>query len=391
MKRPVLRFPEDVRKLLARIYRNHHREWLAGTGTWPLVTPLGCPTEADAQLDRDAVRDWVLAWHQLRNPGILVWRERRWPALGLQSLPEKLVLDDAQSVAAWAGEEERWKRARIRYEQTASRWPGLAARLPRHFDVLADYSDPDLLRLETLLSWIRDNPRSNLYPRQIPLAGMDTKWLETRTSLVADLVTALQLDDVEGSGFHQRCGLKEAPQIVRVRLLDQKLRDHIGGLGDVAAPIGEIAALRLPISRVYIVENVQTGLCFGENPRSIVFMGLGYGVSALGGLPWLAGAECVYWGDLDTHGFAILSRLRACLPNAVSALMDESTLLKNKSLWGEEEKQVSAPELPFLTAEEQTVYRALKQQRWGLNVRLEQERIAWDEAWRVLRTATSRT
>lgn len=99
----------------------------------------------------------------------------------------------------------------------------------------------------------------------------------------------------------------------------------------------------------------------------------------------MAGAECVYWGDLDTHGFAILSRLRACLPNVVSALMDEATLLKNRSLWGDEEKQVSAPELPFLTAEEQTVYRGLKQHRWGLNVRLEQERIAWDEAWRVLR------
>lgn len=384
-----MRFPEDVRKIFARSYRSHHREWLAGAGTWPLVTPLGCPTEGEAQLDRDAVRDWVLAWRGLQHPGNVVWRDRHWPALGLQNLPDKLVLDSAQSVAAWIGEEGRWKRARLRYDQTASRWPALAVRLPRYFDVLADYSDPDLFRLETLLSWIQDNPRSNLYPRQIPLAGMDTKWLETRTSLVADLIGALQLVDAEGCGFHDRCGLKEAPQIVRVRLLDQTLRDHVGGLGDVAAPIGQIAALRLPISRVYIVENVQTGLCFGESPGSIVFMGLGYGVSALAGLPWLAGAECVYWGDVDTHGFAILNRLRASLPNAVSALMDESTLLRNRSLWGEEEKQVSATELPLLTAEEQTVYRRLKQQHWGLNVRLEQERIAWDEAWRVLRPLIS--
>ena len=381
----MLRFPEDVRKILARSYRSHHREWLAGAGTWPLVTSLGCPTEGEAQLNRDAVRDWVLAWRELQHPGTLVWRERRWPALGVQSLPEKLVLDDAQSVAAWIGEEERWKLARLRYEQTASRWPGLAARLPRYFDILADYSAPDLVRLETLLAWIQDNPRSDLYPRQIPLAGMDTKWLETRMSLVTDLIAALQPDDAEGGSFYQRCGLKQAPQIVRVRLLDQTLRNHVGGLGDIAAPIGEIAALRLPISRVYIVENVQTGLCFGDSPDSIVFMGLGYGVSALGGLSWLARAKCIYWGDLDTHGFAILSRLRACLPDAASVLMDEATLLKNRSLWGEEEKQVSASELPFLTAEEQTVYQGLKRQRWGLNVRLEQERIAWDEAWSVLR------
>lgn len=379
-----MRFPEDVRKLFARRYRNHHREWLTGAGTWPLVTPLGCPTEVEAQSQGDAVRHWVLAWRGLHDPGKLVWSERRWPALGPQSLPEKLVLDEVQSLAAWIGEEERWNRARIRYGQTVSRWPALASRLPRYFDALADYSGQDMLRLEALLSWIEANPRSNLYPRQIPLAGMDTKWLEARTLLVADLVAALQSDDAGGTGFHQRCGLKEAPHIVRLRLLDQSLRERVGGLGDIAAPIGEIAFLRLPVSRVYIVENVQTGLCFGDRPGSMVFMGLGYGVSALGRVPWLAGAECIYWGDLDTHGFAILNRVRACLPNAVSALMDELTLLRHRDLWVEEKDQHSAAHLPLLTAAEQTVYQGLKQHRWGVNVRLEQERIAWNEAWQVI-------
>jgi hypothetical protein len=379
-----LRFPEDVRRVFGRRYRNQHREWLAGGGVWPLVTPLGCPTEAEAQSQRDAVRDWVLSWRRLQGPGKLVWGERRWPALGPQSLPEKLVLDDVQSLAAWIGEEERWKQARRRYEQIVSRRAALAFRLPRHFDALADYSEPDLARLEAVLSWIEDNPSSNLYPRQIPLAGMDTKWLEARGALVADLVAAVQGGEAGITGFHQRCGLKEAPHIVRLRILDQALRDRVGGLGDIAAPVGEMAALRLPVARAYIVENAQTGLCFGDLPGSVVFMGLGYGVTALGRLPWLAGARCIYWGDLDTHGFAILSSLRACLPHAVSALMDESTLLRNRALWAEEKDQYSAADLPLLTATERTVYQGLKQHRWGVNVRLEQERIAWNEAWQVL-------
>ncbi|NOR71388.1 MAG: hypothetical protein GQ532_17115, partial [Methylomarinum sp.] len=33
-----------------------------------------------------------------------------------------------------------------------------------------------------------------------------------------------------------------------------------------------------------------------------------------------------YWGDLDTHGFAILSRLRHYYPQVKSILMDEKTL-----------------------------------------------------------------
>jgi len=65
--------------------------------------------------------------------------------------------------------------------------------------------------------------------------------------------------------------------------------------------------------------------------------------------------------------------------------MDEETLLSNKDLWGEEREQHSAESLPLLSIPELTVYQALKQNRWGQYVRLEQERIAWDTAWNALR------
>ena len=47
----------------------------------------------------------------------------------------------------------------------------------------------------------------------------------------------------------------------------------------------------------------------------------------------------------------------------------------------------SAPTLTLLTEQEQQLYRDLKQQRWGQNVRLEQERIDWATAWSVLQRA----
>ena len=380
----ALRFPEDVRAALARTWRNHHQEWLADGGTWPLEMPLGSPHEAEAQSQLDGVRQWVATWQSWRGPGTLEWCERRWRTLGVQNLPERLVLEDAGSVAVWIGEEQRWERARAGYRQMVGHWPALAQRLPRYFDALAVISEPDLVRLEKLLAWIDANPRSGLYPRQIPLAGMDTKWLEARAPMVADLVATLRADDAAGLGFYERCGLKPAPRVVRVRLLDQVLRERAGGLGDIAAPVEELAALRLPVARAYIVENVQTGLCFGDVPGAVVFLGLGYGVTSLARVPWVAAAECIYWGDLDTHGFAILSGARASLPGVTSMLMDEATLLRNRELWVEEREQYHLPELPFLTGGEQCVYQGLKQQRWGVNVRLEQERIAWDEAWQAI-------
>jgi hypothetical protein len=153
---------------------------------------------------------------------------------------------------------------------------------------------------------------------------------------------------------------------------------------DVSLPADELATLDLPAARVYIVENLQTGLSFGDLRGSVVFVGLGYGADVLGTVPWVQRAECVYWGDLDTHGLRILGRLRTVLPRASSVLMDVDTLLAHRALWGEEAEQASDPEVSGLNAEEQALYQGLKQQRWGVNVRLEQERIEWEYAWSAL-------
>jgi hypothetical protein len=72
------------------------------------------------------------------------------------------------------------------------------------------------------------------------------------------------------------------------------------------------------------------------------------------------------------------------MPYLESALMDEQTLLSHRDLWVSEDQQNAAPELALLTPAEQSLYRGLKQQRWGVNVRLEQERIAWSYAWDAL-------
>jgi hypothetical protein len=66
-------------------------------------------------------------------------------------------------------------------------------------------------------------------------------------------------------------------------------------------------------------------------------------------------------------------------------MMDESTLMMHRSLWVEEKEQHPSADLPLLTDGERVVYCGLKQQRWGRNVRLEQERIAWSYAWEALR------
>jgi hypothetical protein len=380
MSRSLL-LPERAREKIARRYCDQHRQWLFGAGEWPWAIKLGSPVEADASKHVESILSWVSAWQSWSGAGTLVWCEKRWYTVGKQRLPEKLIINNVNEAAAWLGETTRWEKVETRYHYFISKWPALAATLTRYFDILADYAQTDIERLERMLEWISQHPQSNLYPRQLPVPGLDSKWLERRKGLIADLVTSLKDEASSTLDFYRRCGLKPLPVLMRLRILDSELRAHVGGLEDITAPVNHIATLNLPVSHVYIVENLQTGLAFNDLPGSIVIVGLGYHVDVLAELPWLKQAKCYYWGDIDTHGFAILNRARSYLPDSQSVLMDEKTLHQHQPLWGKEDKQHAAIELPHLTKTEQSLYLQIKQQHWGENLRLEQEKICWEWAW----------
>ena len=388
-----MKLPDSVRLWLLRRYASQHRDWLGAEPErhWPLTIPLGLPTEAEALRQPDAVRAWADSWRAWRGAGELRWVERRWRVLGVQTLPEALVLHGPDQATAWIGEQDRWRRALSRFTETTARRPALTRALARHYDVLADYSDSDFQRLLDLLAWLAAHPDSGLYPRQIPLAGMDSKWLEPRKSVVAELVAASADGDAGGKDFHQLCGLQRAPSLVRMRVLDPALRVVIGGLGDISAPVESIAGIPWQPATVIIVENLQTGLALEDTPGAVAFMGLGYAVEALAATPWINTAACLYWGDIDTHGYAILHLARSRFPHLVSVMMDEATMLRFSTLWTEERSQHAAEDFATLTVEERAVYDALRKNTWGQKLRLEQERIGWDIAWPALKEAVAVT
>jgi hypothetical protein len=87
---------------------------------------------------------------------------------------------------------------------------------------------------------------------------------------------------------------------------------------------------------------------------------------------WLAQRQIIYWGDIDTHGYAILDQLRARLPHVTSLLMDMQTLLAHRGQWSAESKPISR-DLQRLDRGEADVYDALRNMALGRNLRLEQE------------------
>jgi hypothetical protein len=93
-------------------------------------------------------------------------------------------------------------------------------------------------------------------------------------------------------------------------------------------------------------------------------------------LGWLAGLDVVYWGDIDTHGFAILNQLRHHMPHARSMLMDRATLLGHRDHWVTEPSPTTAA-LDRLDRAESALYADLQANAYALSVRLEQERVSF--------------
>jgi hypothetical protein len=148
------------------------------------------------------------------------------------------------------------------------------------------------------------------------------------------------------------------------------------GLSELTVRTDEFAAKPPGLQRAYVVENEITYLAFPCPKDAIVIWGRGYAVPVLEPLAWLTDTDVVYWGDIDTHGFAILDRLRQRFPHVRSMLMDRTTLLAHRSQWVAEPSP-STVGLNWLDAEETALYHDLIADALGPSVRLEQERVSF--------------
>ncbi|WP_082102431.1 DUF2220 domain-containing protein [Robbsia andropogonis] len=127
-------------------------------------------------------------------------------------------------------------------------------------------------------------------------------------------------------------------------------------------------------------------LIFPPVPESIVVFGAGYRWDALAQARWLDRCAMHYWGDIDTHGFAILNQLRRHFHAVSSILMDRLTFDAYADSWGVEASPLTA-DLQRLTFEEGRLYDDLRHQRLrpGVYLRLEQEHIGYVAVKRALR------
>ncbi len=355
---------------------------------FPLRLPLQKPDTIAITNQFPAVRTWAAYWSAITAPIRIEWREVQHRVQGMQRLPAQLWIETLDDVLILINKRQEAQCLQILAEQTRSHCPDLLAWLGNNalkaltlFDVW-----PSLMQV---VQWCQQHPRSGIYLRQIDIAGIDSKFIETHRAVLSELLdVALSPQAIaqEYKGLKQfaaRYGFLDKPTRIRFRVFNPQLAllTDQSRCPDLTLDSYSFAHLNLSIETVFITENEINFLAFpalAALPHAMVIFGAGYGWQALASAQWLHQCSIYYWGDIDTHGFAILDQLRVFFPQVISLLMDHATLHQHLTHCSQESSPIQH-DLARLTPAELALYNDLRDNRIGKHLRLEQERVGF--AW----------
>jgi hypothetical protein len=333
--------------------------------------PVRGPKPSEIGDDLGAVRDWVALLDAGRRDDrryTLQWQTVGGRHIGRNELPGRAVVSSFGQAWALLGVGESVRRFDEALAVTDSH-PAVHKWATAHPHRALELHD-EMPRLVAAYEWLNVHRNSGRYLREISAPGVDTKFAERHRSTLAAMLAVASTP----SGFLSGLGLQSKPDFVRLR--------PAPALGlpspatELAMRAAELADLSIAPRSAIVVENEITYLSVDVPKDGIVIWGKGFDIDRVGRLPWLVDVDVTYWGDIDTHGFAILNRLRAWLPQTQSTLMDQATLMAHRDRWVEEDRPTKAA-LSRLTPEEHDLYEDFVADSLGKRVRLEQERIDW--------------
>jgi hypothetical protein len=410
--------PADLRLQVQKLWEKGDllSPCVQGTPMRPVRLRLVGPSSTELTERFDDVRAWMKALgcnaqHSEAPRYRIVMREFCHRVLGNNAVPMEVWLDTLDDALALIDRQNDFQFFANLVQLTRERHPVLLPWLEKRPLKALALTDA-WPRLLAVVAWLQAHPRPGIYLRQVGVPGVDSKFIEAHRGVLSELLDltlhpeAIVTSVTGVSQFCRRYGFRDKPLRIRFRVLDPSFaliapgtdqditltQVAFGKLGDVLGSVsrgalgcalnGELDGdFGKAIQRVFFTENEVNFLAFPPVPGSMVIFGAGYGFEALADAAWLHQCSIHYWGDIDTHGFAILDQLRAHLPHVQSLLMDRATLVAHQAHWGEE-PQPLLRDLPRLDAAERALFDDLRHMRLrprhGPSLRLEQECIDFD-------------
>ena len=377
--------PDEIKKQAMRWYPDVLAAAVAGSPFFPRDIRFG-KVKASETLSgysrvREGISELISGSRERLGYGysieFVVRKDRK---TGEQRFPERIWFADEHDYLRFIGKKREYDEFKSDSALILDAIPALRAWLLANPLAVVEHAGAwrDLL---AVCGFFLANPRPNLYIRELPLE-LPTKFVEEHKAVLRQLLDQLIPESINKavSNFEQRYNLKYDEPLIRMRILDSDVVvRRFNGLRDLSIPQSEFNSLDPECRTVLILENktnfsnIYNFLALPGLERTIALFGKGFQLSLLKEAAWLRDKQIIYWGDIDVHGFQILSQLRSYFPQTRSLMMDRETFQACGKYC------VTGPEtvvtlLPNLTPEEADLFNHLLTLRE--KNRLEQEKIS---------------
>jgi hypothetical protein len=368
-------------QLLTDIRRRLSNTWYTHLGavtdpdaaSWPHRFPLGTVSRAELEKEFEAYRVASLTWRQwCATHGLTLVDAPRLVHGTSQRVPTHVLVPDIDTASRLVGPEWVDRLTRGRRRLTILRDASFTGNLPKIIRDVDGFNDTDFALLCTSASWFREHAdiAHGLTPRQVPIAGLHAKWLNTRQATVAALA------GIDELGLRPRHSAR-----IHFTYLDP---DHraAGERWHDSATVGDPMTPAYRPTVIVISENKDTAIHFPDLPDGIAIEGAGFGGDTAAAVDWVRNCPAlIYWGDLDAAGLEILDGYRQAGLSVTSILMDLETFDRYAQFGTSTDARgnplTCSPrrDLPYLTEPERALYERLTDPAWHGYRRVEQERI----------------
>ena len=370
---------DEINLKLQKIYNRGDifKSYIQKTDIFPIIIKLKTIQEKDIQGNFSVLLHKLKVLKQSKLP--LDYKQFDFKRLGKQTLPVCVKIDGVLEYCNIMNNQDYYDKFVKYYELIDERYPSLKELFLKKPMIVLEYSE-EWKKFFRIIEFFINNHNPNIYIREIVLEDIDTKYIEKYKKILdiilSNILNLEILTTQVNFAFEKKYNLKYSLPQVRFRILDDKL--FVVGLSDLTLGIDEFNSLDIKCKKVFIVENKITTLSFPMVKDSIVIFGSGYSVGVLKNTKWLNDKEIYYWGDIDIDGFAILSQIRGYFSHIKSFFMDTDIVEKFKNIATTYKRKNIEQSNLNLIDDEIILYKRVQNDFYGINFRLEQERLPFD-------------
>ncbi|MEM9338530.1 MAG: Wadjet anti-phage system protein JetD domain-containing protein [Bacteroidota bacterium] len=306
----------------------------------------------------------------------VVWQEVANRSVGKNEFPEKISIDSEADFRGLLSKKDQKTIERFKRDANniLANFPILLEWVENHPQKVCRYAEAWPSLLKVCKYFVTSHQPNRHYIRELPIE-VHTKFIEQHKGILTELfnlllpgsLIATAYTGTKDHHFERRYGLKYDETQIRYRSLMPKP----GVASDVSLRHSDFARQPLPGTRVIITENKMNFLTLPQLEGTSAILGGGFNLHLLRYAHWLKDKHIYYWGDIDAHGFWMLSQFREYFPHVTSLMMDRETF--DAFQYDGQGSPIQEVRVDYLTEEERALFKHVK----GHNLRLEQEKIPY--------------